>query len=69
MSDEGFLDWCHRRARYGNKKSQEIRTSKAVERAMEIRAYKAAHPEATVRELARLFECSIGSVSQYLNMD
>jgi hypothetical protein len=69
MSDEGFLDWCHRRAWYGNKKSQEVRTAKAAERAMEIRAYKAAHPEATVRELARLFECSIGSVSQYLNMD
>jgi hypothetical protein len=69
MDDEGFLDWCHRRARYGNKKSQEVRTAQAVERAMEIKTYKEMHPEATVRELARLFECSIGSVSQYLNMD
>jgi hypothetical protein len=43
------------------------RQAKAANRAEEIRAYKAAHPEATVRELARLFECSIGSVSQYLN--
>jgi hypothetical protein len=68
MSDEGFLDWCHRRARYGNKKSQEVRTPKAEERAEAIRAYKAAHPKATVRELAGIFKCSIGSVSQYLNM-
>jgi hypothetical protein len=52
MSDEGFLDWCHRRARYGNKKSQEVRTPKAEERAEAIRAYQQEHPELSNRAIA-----------------
>jgi hypothetical protein len=54
MSDEGFLDWCHRRARYGNKKSQEVRTPKAEERAEQIRSYKDAHPDLSNRAIARV---------------
>jgi hypothetical protein len=53
MSDEGFLDWCHRRARYGNKKSQEVRTAQAEERADQIRAYKQEHPELSNRAIAK----------------
>lgn len=40
--------------------------SKAEIRAERIRAYKKEHPEATVRAIASLFECSIGLVSTYL---
>jgi transposase-like protein len=50
----GLLSWCHRRARYGYKTSQEVRTAQAAERAMEIKAYKAANPKASVREIAQV---------------
>jgi hypothetical protein len=58
MDDEGFVDWCHRRARYGNKKSQEIRTAKAEERAAQIRAYQQEHPDVTREELSTIFDVS-----------
>jgi hypothetical protein len=41
--------------------------SKAELRAEAIRAYKREHPEATVRDIAVIFGCSIGSVSKYMN--
>jgi hypothetical protein len=66
MSDEGFLDWCHQRARYGNKKSQEVRTPKAEERAGEIRAYQQGHPELSNRAIARVFGCSEYTVRKAL---
>ena len=43
------------------------RVSKADERAAQIRAYKQEHPEATVRAIAAVCKCSIGSVSKYLH--
>jgi predicted HTH transcriptional regulator len=58
MDDEGFLDWCHRRARYGNKKSQEVRKHKAEERVAQIRAYYESHPGVTRKELALIFDVS-----------
>jgi DNA-binding CsgD family transcriptional regulator len=58
MSDEGFLDWCHRRARYGNKKSQDVRAAKAAEKADAIRAYKGEYPDVTLKELSNIFDIS-----------
>jgi hypothetical protein len=49
MSAEGFLDCCHRRVRFGNQKSQEVRTAKAEEWADQIRAFKAAFYQIVLR--------------------
>jgi hypothetical protein len=54
LLDDGFLYQCHRRARFGNKKSQEVRTVKAEERAEQIRSYKAEHPELSNRAIAKV---------------
>jgi hypothetical protein len=67
MDDEGFLDWCHRRARYGNKKSQEVRTPKAEERAAAIRAYKQEHPEMSNRAIAKVLGCGRNTVDRALH--
>jgi hypothetical protein len=45
---------------------KEARRSQAARRAEEVRAYKAAHPLASVRDLAKQFSCSIGAISGYL---
>jgi hypothetical protein len=58
MSDEGFLDWCHRRARFGNKKSQDVRSAQAADKAVVIRAYYDSHPAITRKELALIFDVS-----------
>jgi hypothetical protein len=66
MNTEGFLDWCHRRARFGNQRSQEVRTPKAEERAEQIRAFKAAHLELSNRAIARVLGCSEFTVRKAL---
>lgn len=35
MSPAGFLEWCHKRARYGNQKSIEVRAKRSDERAIQ----------------------------------
>jgi hypothetical protein len=45
---------------------REVRMTQAFRRAEEVREYKAAHPYASVRDLAKQFNCSIGSISGYL---
>jgi hypothetical protein len=64
MDDEGFLDWCHRRARYGNKKSQEVRIAQAEERAEEISAYQQEHPESTTRLIGEVLGVSAMTISR-----
>jgi hypothetical protein len=58
MDDEGFLDWCHRRARFGNKKSQDVRAAQAADKAAAIKAYYDGHPDVTREELSNLFDVS-----------
>jgi hypothetical protein len=49
-----------------NAKSVKVRRGRAEERAMAIKVFKEQHPEATVRDIASIFECSIGTVSNAL---
>lgn len=44
-----------------------VRTEKASDKKRQIQAYKKAHPTISVRELAKKFDVSIGSVSNYLS--
>ena len=60
MSPEGFLEWCHKRARYGNQKSIEVRSAKADLKAEQVKAYKLDNPTASMRTIAKklgLFGC------------
>jgi uncharacterized protein YhbP (UPF0306 family) len=50
----GFLTCLVRR----RQRSAEVRHVKAEERAAQIKAYKQEHPEATVKEMVKLFQVS-----------
>jgi hypothetical protein len=49
-----------------NVKSVKVRRGRSEERAVEIKVFKEQHPEATVRDIASIFECSVGTVSNAL---
>jgi hypothetical protein len=63
ISREGRNAWGER----NRDRSLKIRQKKAAIRAGEVRAYKRDNPQSTVREMAIIFDCAIGSVSKYLN--
>ena len=63
MSADGFIDWCKRRGKAGNKKSIVVRKTKAQERTEGIREYKMAHPEATNKDISTLFQVSLRTVA------
>jgi hypothetical protein len=67
MNREGFIDWCSRRGKAGNKKSQNVRTAKSAARGEEIRAYKLEHPEATTRQMGEIFNVNFSTISRALN--
>jgi hypothetical protein len=64
MDAGGLREWGEPR----RQKSLQVRRDKAATRAEEVRAYKVAHPKATVREMAMVFDCATGSVSKYLKL-
>ena len=64
MSPAGFLEWCHKRAKYGNSKSIEIRHAKANAKAEIIRKYKSNHPEASNRFIAKVLGFSLDTVNR-----
>jgi hypothetical protein len=67
MSAQGLHEWHVYKGRAGGRKSGAVRAITAKERADEIKAYKAGNPRASIRDIAALFGCSIGTVSKYLN--
>jgi hypothetical protein len=54
MSPEGFREW----GEYRRQKSIEVRHGRSEARAAEVRAYKAAHPEMSNRQIAIVFAVS-----------
>jgi hypothetical protein len=66
MSEEGKRAWHSRKGKAGNKKSIVVRQEKSQERAQEIRAYKAEHPEAGTRAIGEIFSVSFMTVARAL---
>jgi DNA invertase Pin-like site-specific DNA recombinase len=62
MSPEGKRQWHISQ----NRKSQKVRKAKSQERADEIKAYKLTNPEATTREIGKIFNCGRMTVSRAL---
>lgn len=60
MSPQGFREWADNR----RKKSITVRQTKKEKRADEIRAYKLAHPEATNKDIAAIFQVSLRTVAK-----
>jgi hypothetical protein len=62
MSAEGLRAW----GEPGRQRSLQVRQTKAADKAEAIRVYKTANPDASVRQMAAIFECSVGSINKYL---
>jgi hypothetical protein len=62
LTRAGFIESQSRKGR----KSGKVRGARAKERADEVKAFHAGHPQFTTRELAQLFDCSERSVYYYL---
>lgn len=66
MSEEGFKAWCSRRGTAGGLKSGAVRLAKSLDRAAEIKAFKAEHPDMSNRMIAKVFKYSLDTVNRAL---
>jgi hypothetical protein len=62
MSPQGFWNWGERR----RVKSILVRKARSASRADNIRAYKAEHPEATTRQMGKIFGVNFNTISRAL---